>query len=769
MTVEDRNLAQLAPINGNQSNPVYSQPLVVQTQMDADEEMVDLRQLWMMMKHRMRLIGAITLGVTALIAWWTFQQEPKYLGKFQLLIESTTDNTQLNKLMLQGTGLDETDYETQIEVLRSPRVLDPILEQLVLKYPDLDYKTLTEKPAKLKIKQVDKTKILEVSYEDTDTKQIKFVLDKLAQAYLQYGLEEYKSEIQQGISFVAEQLPGLRNRVNNLQEQLQKFRQKHNLLNPEQQAERLSEQLSDLESQYLDTQVKLKETTTLYAILQQQLGVDPSGAIAASYLSESSRYQKLLDQLQDIEIDLAKESVRFSPNNPVIKTLQEKRDNLLPLLQEEAYKVLGNKLSGSIGNSPDLASPSSLRLDLNQQFVQTTNNIQVLQIRRLGLEQGIQALKSQIKEMPLIARQYTDLKRELDVATGSLNRFLEAEEKLQIDGAQKASPWQMIAKPEEPEKDDPISPKPLRNMSLGVFLGLILGLGAAFLAERLDPVFHSAEELKDATKLPLLGFIPLQKDLKSIEQVLEKTLSQITIGNTNLTVDTSDSPVYQKSHGYKSLPFIEAFRSLSTNIRLLGSDSSMNSLVISSSQPSEGKSTVSVHLAQAAAAMGQRVLLIDADLRRPQVHLRLGLPNNQGFSNVLATGLELKTAIQAVPHWENLSVLTAGDIPPDPTRLLASARMQQVREQLQQEGLFDLIIYDTPPLLGFADGKILAAYTMGIILVIKMGKTDRSALKNSIDELGMSQVPVLGIVANGISSRNHSSYYAYNRYYGRRK
>jgi capsular exopolysaccharide synthesis family protein len=186
--------------------------------------------------------------------------------------------------------------------------------------------------------------------------------------------------------------------------------------------------------------------------------------------------------------------------------------------------------------------------------------------------------------------------------------------------------------------------------------------------------------------------------------------------------------------------------------------------VVSSAEPGDGKSTVSTNLAQAAAAMGQRVLLIDADLRRPQVHHRLGIENGQGLSNILATGLALEEAIQQVPQWENLSVITAGDIPPDPTRLLASKRMQLLIEELRHKGWFDLIIYDTPPVLGFADGRILAAATAGIILVARISKTDRSALKNCVDELKLAQVPLLGMVANGVTRSGSGSYY-YSYYY----
>ncbi|NJO94600.1 MAG: polysaccharide biosynthesis tyrosine autokinase, partial [Hydrococcus sp. RM1_1_31] len=617
----------------------------------------------------------------------------------------------------------------------------------------------------LEISQLEETKILEITYSNEDADKIKYVLDLLSETYLKYSLDERKTEINQGIDFVKEQLPRLKEQVQRREQQLQQFRQRYNLLDPEKQAEQLSEQLTSLEEKYFDTQVKLNETNSLYSILQKQIGLDPDRAIAASYLSESPRYQELLNQLQEVEIELAKESALFTDATPMIETLKEKRDNLLPLLQQEAQKVLGNR-AGTVENSPSLASPSSLRLELNQQLVKAANEREILQITYSALQQQIQTLKRQIRQMPIIARQYTELQRDLMVETESLNRFLEAQEKLQIESAQQVVPWQMIARPNI--EDNPISPKPVRNLALGIVGGLLLGLGAAFLAERLDPVFHSSEELKDETKLPLLGVIPLQKDLQTIEKVLEISLPKLQIGNNNVEIESFDNNKNNQHKGYKASGFLEAFRSLNTNIRLLGSDNSLNSMVVSSAEPGDGKSTVSTNLAQAAAAMGQRVLLVDADLRRPQVHHRLGISNEQGLSNILATGLALEEAIQHIPQWENLSVITAGDIPPDPTRLLASKRMQQVMEELRLKGGFDLIIYDTPPVLGFADGRILAAATNGIVLVARISKTDRAAVKNCLDELKLSQVPILGLVANGASRSGSGSYYYYNHYYSER-
>lgn len=734
----------------------------------SDRDELNVRQLLMVVRRRALVILGVAIAVTSGVGAWTYSQTPKYEGRFQLLVEPVTAENKLSKLtQVPGVAQDlqesSLDYETQIKVLLSSERMAGIVEFLKKRYPDISYESLVVEN-RLNIIQLEKTKILEVRYRDTDPDKIKYVLFELAKVYLRYSLQERQSNLNQGIKFVEGQLPALRERVDKLQGQLQTFRQRYNILDPEEQAKQLAQQVTEIEEQKLDTRVKQNEASSLYAALQKQLGIPPQQAIATAALSEAPRYQDLLKKLQEVETKLATESARFLPESPNIQALQNQRQNLLPLLQKEAAAVLG---TSPVGNQPSLASPNSIRLELTQQYVDAANQMEVLQVRYQAIARAENILNQQVRLLPVIARQYTDLQRELNVATESLNRFLGVKETLQIEAAQKSLPWQLISKPQKPEQ--PIFPKPKRNIIMGAIAGLMLGLAAAILAERLDNVFHSPEELKESTRLPLLGLIPHQKELKLFKPIVE--LVNLTQGESSRTkaqnqareTTPRERANNRKASWYNASPFLEAFRSLHTNVRFLGSDTPIHSLVVSSASPADGKSTVSVHLAQAAAAMGQRVLLVDADLRRPQVHHVLGLENNQGLSNVIATGLTPREAIQRLPSWDNLYVLTAGQIPPDPTRLLSSKRMQYLMEQLN--AVFDLVIYDTPPILGLADGRLLAVHTNGVIMVARLGKTDRSVLLQAIDALKISSAPVLGMVANGVRRGTSGSYYYYTRYY----
>jgi polysaccharide biosynthesis transport protein len=753
--------------------PIFAQPAFIPSLAQEGDDL-NLRQVFSVIKHRWWLIAGIGLGVTAAIGVWTFLKTPIYQGRFLLLIgQPIEENNNSFKLSAQDIlpqiGGEDIDYETQIAVLRSPQLLNPVLGKITPKYPDFVYSDLVSKKGKspLKINQLEDTKVLEISYEDADSQKIKLVLDNLARHYLSYSSQERKSEINQGLDFVNAQLPKLRERVNSLQKQMQQFRQQYNFLDPDKEATRLSQQFTDTEQEYRSAQVALNETNSRYQTLQQQVGLAPNQAIIATYLSESPGYQNLLKQLQEVEVELAKQSAVFSGNSPIIATLKEKRANLLPLLQKEAQRTIGEKLpSMTADSSPALVSQSALRVDLTKQLVEAANARKTLEIKVKSLALSLEQQKSLVKNLAVLARRYTDLQRELEIATTSLGRFLEEQQKLQLQVAQQVVPWQLIAPPEV--GDDVVSPKPVRNMALGIVGGLLLGLGAAFLAERLDPVHHSTDELKEDTKLPLLGAIPWQKDLGTIEKVVTTALPQLTVGDRKINIATATPKLDNETASYYNFsPFSEAFRSLNTNIRLLGSDSPLKSLVISSVSPGDGKTTVSMNIAKAAASMGQRVLLVDADLRRPQVHLRLNLDNDHGLSNVIAEGLDWNEALQSLPRHENLSILTAGPIPPDPTRLLSSQKMHEIIAYFQQDHAFDLIIYDLPPIAAFADAKILAAMATGMILVTKLGKTDRFALKNLLEDLKLSHISVLGLVANNVSRKEHNYRY-YGHYYGKR-
>ncbi|HEY9632629.1 MAG TPA: polysaccharide biosynthesis tyrosine autokinase [Coleofasciculaceae cyanobacterium] len=744
--------------NGNGQKSSQAAPFNAAEFSMLEEDNFDLRQILAVARRRIVIIAGVAIAVSAGVAAKVLKQVPKYEGKFQLLVGPVSGEDKVDKLTKSlskdvSDQIKGPDYETQMQVLWSPQVMTPILKKIQAQYPDINYETLRGQLALSRLKD---TKILEVRYQDSDPDKIKFVLEQVAKGYINYSETEQRTAVKQGLSFVNEQTKQLKDRVDSLQKELQELRQRYNIIDPETQGQLLTSSIGQITQQRQQAETQLRETEQLSIELQNQLrdlGVAPEQALAASALSEATRYQQLLNKLSEVESKIAAESARFTEESPNLQALREQQQRLQPLVNQEAAKVLGTTPAGIPSNAETLASPSSIRLEVTKKLAEATNQRKVLEERAKAIAQAEVQLNQQLTNWPIIARNYTDLQQKLKVATESLGRFLAVQETLQIEDAQKTGSWQAISQIKKPEM--PISPNVPRGLLMGAIAGLLAGAGAAFLAEKLDKVFHSPDELKDSTGLPILGMIPFTKEVKSY---LESTI----IGSIPDT-ETQQFKIGGQTHRYITSPFLEAFRALHTNLEFLSPDQPIRSLVMSSAVPADGKSTTATFLAQAAAAMGQRVLLVDADLRRPQIHVRTDLPNVWGLSNVISSEIRVDDVIQQSPIEDNLFVLTAGQIPPDPTRLLSSKKMRDLVERFHET--YDLVIFDTPPLLGLADARLLAAHTDGIVMVVGLGRTNREVFKQVLYGLKTSRARVLGVIANGVKGYTANSYDYYHRYY----
>jgi capsular exopolysaccharide synthesis family protein len=495
-------------------------------------------------------------------------------------------------------------------------------------------------------------------------------------------------------------------------------------MDPELAGRSMYEHAMGIERLRLNTQVDLAQARTNYANLQAQLATDNAASIMAR---EMKGYDFIKTEIQRLESQIAVDSTLFYDDSEPMLDLREKQENLNRIALREVQSYL----------------------------LQIAGEIESLESREQKLLQAESEIDQQLRQLPEVARLYTDLQRKLDVATNSLREFLKKLEALEIDAARREIPWQIIDPPGVPRDQNGqylsiTVTQTKRQLAVAVIVSMLLGVGVGFLVEVLITVFHTPNEVKSGSKLPLLAVIPLSKELRATKRKARKTLS--TVPELALASGGGSGsqilPRGVSAQGYHASPVLEAFRSLYTNIRLLSYEMPIHSLVISAATPGDGKSTVALNLAQTAAAIGQRVLLVDADLRHPKIHTKLDLPNFQGLSDAISTDISLNDVIQKSPLDDNLFVLTAGAPFTDPIKLLSSKKMHSLMEQFQD--FFDLVIYDTPPLVGLADGSIVAAQTDGLIMVVSIAKTDRSMVTKALEGLKISSTPVLGVVANGV-------------------
>ena len=723
---------------------------------ETEEEKLDLSWLAGVLRRRLPVMAAATIALSALagtaIVITSKNITIDYEGSFSLLVEPATaegllskqlDNTvaaDLAKINIEGISL--VDYETQIRILRSPKMMNPVVKELRTWYPQMTYSLLMSKLSISRISYAKDgkqqgTKILEVRYKDSEPKKIYAVLDKVSKAYLEYSLQQRLTGINQGIKFIDMEMPKLRERVEVLQLQVQRLRQQSNLFDPQLEGKSLSEQVQSIRGQQVEIRVQLKGMRNLYQSYEQLLKENnPQGLL----MTQGQAYAGLLGQIQKIDSDLSLKLAQYREDSLPVLALRKSREQLILTANLQAREVVMGNLETQIKEFEARdREMTALQKDLNQK----NSNFSVT------------------------TRQYDNLQRELQVVTKSFSDFLAKREALRIDAAQQQIPWVLINPPEIPlDKFGKFVTATVKQtkkqLALAVILSGLLGIAVGLLVEVLNNVFHTPESLRTATRLPVLGVIPFTKKVKRRPSARPRKLTSARSNSKSKVEVVQPVEVTPTAAmlGAKSIfsefdyQFLEAFRSLYTNIHLLSTCRAFRSLLVASAAAGDGKSTVALHLAATAAAVGQRVLLVDADLRCPQLHAKLGLPNLRGLGDAISTDLSLNDAIVRAPNQENLFVLTAGQIPPDPIKLLSSKKMQYLMEQFQ--AFFDLVIYDSPPLSGLADAHLIAAHTDATIMVVQMAKTDRSQVSKVLEELKFSGASVLGVVANGCKDSNHS-------------
>jgi polysaccharide biosynthesis transport protein len=718
-------ISAILPQVANYPLPHHEPPAV-----ESDEGLWDLHWVSGVLRRKAPLIVQIAIAMTLLATGVLYLNsiitKPRYQGTFQLQVEPATAEAKSSRSFLRGqtteraledpqiNNLEQSstlDYETQIRILKSSKLLDPIVAQIRQRYPHLTYDVLAKSLniERIKITKDGKeqgTKLLKVEYTASNAPEINFVLDLVSQAYLRYSFKERQTNIRQGIKFIDDQTPQLREQVNKIQTQIQALRQQSNLMDPEQQGVEFSQLLSSLKRQQFDTLSKLAEAQARYKTLKQQY----SGGNSMAVLSELPSSQKSIDRYRELESQIAVASARFQENSPTIQTLRSEQKNIRNLLEKEAAQIV----------------------------TWAADRVAAVEIQQQALDRSQANLNRQFQQLPSVSAKYAALKQELKISSETLDRYLSKREVLGIDVAQQEIPWELISRPtvtnDTHGKPVNLSDQNKRLLvSLSIVLAILAAIAIAFLIEILQDLIYTPHEIQRLSKLPVLGTIPI------FDNSDRQKLSPSGWFNPTKTITAASRPA-------KIQFFKEAFNSLYTNISCSSANANIQTIVVSSLAAKEGKSLIATNLARAAAIAGNKVLLVDADLRSPRLHTYLKLDNSRGLGNLIESNLAARKFIQPSLLDENLFVLTAGQVSSSPVRLLSSPKLKSLMQEFAAE--FDLVIYDTPP-MNFADLSWVGSQVDGIILVTKLGKTQRSSLTQAIQDLKISQLPILGLVANG--------------------
>ncbi|MEM6613235.1 MAG: polysaccharide biosynthesis tyrosine autokinase, partial [Cyanobacteria bacterium P01_C01_bin.72] len=471
--------------------------------------------------------------------------------------------------------------------------------------------------------------------------------------------------------------------------------------------------------------------------LDRELTFQPTSSPTAMELA-TPRYQGLLNQLREIDIEIGRKSAIFSNRAVEMQILQEERQRIEGLTKQ-ATQAIRQKL---------------------------VNDIIALESRQRVAQRETARLQSEIKTWSTIANNYNELEQQLKTARADLNQYTQKRDALLIDAARQGTPWELLAPAGEPINRD-LSPS--NRLFLGSSFGLLLGIGMALMLDKSQKIVYTPGTVEEVTKLPVLGNIPHTPETKQRALVPQnKTANLKQLPPSNNSDNFTD--LYREPDTAETLALpgvfsssIEAFRSFAANLGLLNFstdseflkfDTNLRAIAITSAVSGEGKSTVALNLARAAASMGRRVLLVDADVRsKVRLTESLGLESEVGLKNILSqqgSSLALKH-VRKSPTDDNLYILSSGFdelMSQESSRLLASGEMHLLMEELKEN--FDLVIYDMCAVVGYADVNLLAAKTDGVVLVTGLGKIDKTLLAKAVEQLKMCGAPILGIAANNV-------------------
>lgn len=443
-----------------------------------------------LIRRRFWLIGVLC-GVLSVATVLTLTAKPTYQSSMQLLIEPNYQGKKSDKGEAEpeaqfADSNIEIDYATQLNVMRSSVLIQKAVYLLEPEYPTISVDEIKKSLILTQLLEDEVyTKIVEAVYTDNDPLKTKKVLETIYKVYQLYNREQQEQRLKNGLKFINEQIPVASKLVEQSEAKLEQFRKSQNLIDPQQQAIAKSEALKANEQEQQATRTQLQESQARYTALQQQIARSPRGALISSRLSQSSRYQTLLDELQKTELALAQRRIIFTDTDPSIQKLIEQRQSQRTLLQSEAGRVLGIPAQANSQGENLLAEGQfgKTDLELTSQLLEVQTNRLALKSRATSLAQTELLLQAELNRFSGLLTEYNRLEPFVQINQNKLEQLLKAQQELSLEIARGGFDWQAL---EEPQLGEKTGPSVQRNLLMGVVVGLILGGCAAFLREMVD-------------------------------------------------------------------------------------------------------------------------------------------------------------------------------------------------------------------------------------------------------------------------------------------
>lgn len=719
---------------------------------------IDLRKYIDIILRRRWTVISITLIAAALSLIISFVSRPVYKARGTVMIEKEPNILSFEDIFQIETFRDDY-FQTQYKLLQSRSLAERTIERLKLwekkefsgskaptaddlKNPVFRQKMVDRFLGRLEVKPIRMTRLVEVAFKAHDPALASDCVNALFDSFVDMNIEAKYETTEQATEFLSEQIEELKKEISQKEQELQNYGQEKDIVILSDKETTMLDKISELNRALTEAQIDRVRKESYYN------GIKNASPDFIPEAMNNPLIQRLREDYLKLSREYAKLQEKFQPEYPEMQRLKAELDSARELLKNETQRLIKAAYA----------------------------DYQAALKKEISLKELFEQQKEEAFRLNSSAILYNSLKIELENKKNLLESLLKRQSETGVSARLKGlrtSNIRIVDRADLPLRPD--SPRKFRNLLLALFLGLFGGLGLALVMEYLDNTVKSAEDVERYSGLPTLGVVPvfdedatLNGHYYAYRSREEDEEGRKTKKKEQDKVETENGgeprSIELISHFAPDSTFAESYRSLRTALLLSGPLASLKSLIITSPLPNEGKSVTISNLAVSLAQMEKKVLLMDADLRRPKQHRIFNLKNHDGLSNYLTMGLELNKLIKTtlVP---SLYFINSGPVPPNPAELLGSERMKALLDRLK--AAFDFILIDTPPILSVTDAQVLGKMVDGLVLVVQADRTPREALKQTREVIDLLQLKTYGVVINALNLDNRGYYRRqyYRHYY----
>ena len=572
------------------------------------------------------------------------------------------------------------------------------------------------------------TRMLVISFTHTEPTLAADIVDNIAQVFMQRTFESKTEKYTSASEWLDKSTRERRADVEKAEKELNDYSNTHNIYSADAKENLAIEKLTKLHGEATRAQTERLQRQSLY----EEVKAGRVDKLPDAFTDP--RTAELKKRLGELSVKLSQLDLTYGPKHPQVIAAKDE----IAAIQRQIDE-----------------SKSSLQEKLKADYERSVRD-------EASLNNALAIAKSEAAQQNQASIQFNILKKNVEIANSLYTEFLQKTNQSKIQEHEQHNNTKMIDPPQVPMS--PVAPNRPRTILIGFLVSLLAGVGLVFFLEYLDNTVKTVEDVSRYTQLPALSVIPAIGGRKRRALKAGTNGSARTEGGLSLHANNAFNSDRLLALDSRS-SVAEAYRVLRTSVLLSSTEKPPKTILITSGQPGEGKTTTAVNTAISLAQLGSSVLIIDCDLRKPSVHKVLGVDHVVGLSTYLSRRGKLEDVIQALPV-ENLSVLTAGRIPPNPAEMISSPRMREMLQILGER--FDHIVIDSPPLLKVTDPVILSTMVDGVILVVHGGKSTREVVKRTRHELSMAGAKIFGVVLNNVNLSDEGyesySYEAYGDY-----